>query len=76
MAFPAMLRGLDARLAWSDAAKRPSVLIGRFPCALHLLPVLSKLLDGEAESTKYDAACLLLHSQLPKMTAPSLAALH
>ena len=75
-AFPAMLRDLDARLAWSDAAKRPSVLIGRFPCALHSLPVLSELLDGEAESTKYDTACLLLHSQLPKVTVPSLAALH
>ena len=60
----------------SDAAKRPNVLIGRFPCALHSLPVLSKLLDGEAESTKYDTACLLLHSQLPNVTGPSLAALH
>ena len=70
MAFPAMLRDLGARLAWSDAAKRLSVLIGRFPCALHSLPVLSELLDGEAESTKYDTACLLLHSQLPKATPP------
>ena len=76
MAFPAMLRDLGARLAWSDAAKRPSVLIGRFPCALHSLPVLDELLDGEAETTKYDTACLLLHSQLPKVAAPSLAALH
>ena len=75
-AFPAMLRDLDARLAWSDATKRPSVLIGRFPCALHSLPVLDELLDGEAESTKYDTACLLLHSQLPKVTVPSLAAFH
>ena len=33
--FSAMLRDLDARLAWSDASKRPSVLIGRFPCALN-----------------------------------------
>ena len=76
MAFPAMLRDLGARLAWSDAATRPSALIGRFPCALHSLPVLDELLAGEAESTKYDTACLLLHSQLPKATAPSLAALH
>ena len=75
-AFPAMLRDLDARFAWSDATKRPSVLIGRFPCALHSLPVLNELLDGEAEATKYDTACLLLQSQLPKVKVPSLAAFH
>ena len=75
-AFPAMLRDLDARFAWSDATKRPSALIGRFPCALRSLPVLDELLDGEAEATKYDTACLLLQSQLPKVKVPALAAFH
>ena len=75
-AFPAMLRDLDARFAWSDATKSPSVLRYRFPCALNSLPVLNELLDGEAEATKYDTACLLLQSQLPKVKAPSLAAFH
>ena len=76
LAFPAILRDLGARLAWSQADKRPSVLIGRLPCALNSLPVLDELLAGEAEATRYDTACLLLHSQLPKVTAPSLAAFH
>ena len=75
-AFPAMLRDLDARFAWSDATKSPSVLRYRFPCALNSLPVLNELLDGEAEATKYDTACLLLQSQLPKVKPPSLAAFH
>ena len=73
-AFPAMLRDLGARLAWSDAAKRPNVRIGRFPCALSSLSALDELLAGEAESTKYDTACCVLDSQLPKVSAPSLAA--
>ena len=46
------------------------------PECSHRPSVLGELLGGEAESTKYDTACLLLHSQLPKVTAPSLAALH
>ena len=73
-AFPAMLRDLDARLAWSDATKSASVLRYRFPCALYSLPALDGLLEGEAEMTKFDTACDVLASQLPKVTAPSLAA--
>ena len=73
-AFPAMLRDLDARLAWSDATKSASVLRFRFPCALYSLPALAGLLEGEAEMTKYDTACDVLSSQLPKVAAPSLAA--
>ena len=76
MTFPAMLRDHDARLAWSDAAKRPNVLIGRFPCALNSLSALDELLAGEAEATKYDTACCVLGTQLPKVPAPSLAAFH
>ena len=56
-AFPAMLRDLDARFAWSDATKSASVLRYRFPCALYSLPALDGLLEGEAEATKYDTAC-------------------
>ena len=56
--FPAMLRDLGTRSAWSDASKRPSVLIGRFPCALNSLPALDELLAGEAEVTKFDTACV------------------
>ena len=75
--FPEMLRDLDVRVAWSDASKRPSVLIGRFPCALNSLPALGELLAGEAEATKYDTACVVLEQQqLPKLPAPSLAAFH
>ena len=73
-AFPAMLRDLDARFAWSDATKSASVLRYRFPCALYSLPTLDGLLEGEAEATKFDTACNLLSAQLPKVTAPSLAA--
>ena len=73
-AFPAMLRDLDARFAWSDATKSASVLRYRFPCALYSLPALNGLLAGEAEATKFDTACNLLATQLPKVTAPSLAA--
>ena len=73
-AFPAMLRDLDARLAWSGATKSASVLRFRFPCALYSLPALAGLLEGEAEMTKFDTACDVLASQLPKVTAPSLAA--
>ena len=73
-AFPAMLRDLDARFAWSDATKSASVLRYRFPCALYSLPALDGLLEGEAEATKFDTACNLLSAQLPKVTAPSLAA--
>ena len=73
-AFPAMLRDLDARLAWSDATKSASVLRYRFPCALYSLPALDELLEGEAEATKFDTACNVLAAQLPKVTAPSLAA--
>ena len=72
-AFPAMLRDLDARIAWSDATKSASVLRFRFPCALYSLPALAGLLEGEAEMTKFDTACDVLASQL-KVTAPSLAA--
>ena len=74
--FPAMLRDLDARLAWSDAAKRPNALIGRFPCALSSLSSLGELLAGEAEATKYDTACCVLGTQLPKVSALTLAAFH
>ena len=74
--FPDMLLDLDARHAWSDASKRPSVLIERFPCALSSLPALDELLAGEAEATKYDTACVVLAQQLPKLSAPSLAAFH
>ena len=74
--FPAMLNDLDARLAWSDASKRPSVLIGRFPCALNSLSALDELLAGEAEATKYDTACVMLDAQLPTVSPPSLAAFH
>ena len=75
-AFPAMLRDLGAHLAWGDAAKRPNVLIGRFPCALSSLSVLGELLAGEAKATKYDTACCVLRTQLPKVPAPLLAAFH
>ena len=50
-AFPDMLQDLDARLSWSDASKRPNVLIERFPCALYSLSSPNKLLAGEAEVT-------------------------
>ena len=76
MAFPAMLQDLGARLAWSDPLKRPAVEARRFSCALNSLPVLAELLEGEAEATKYGTTCLLLQSQLPKVTVPSLAAFH
>ena len=76
MEFPAMLRDLDARLAWSDASKRPSVLIGRFPCALNSLSALDELLAGEAEATKYGTVCCVLGAQLPNVSAPSLVAFH
>ena len=39
-------------------------------------PFSSELLDGEAEATKFDTACMLLQSQLPKVKVPSLAAFH
>ena len=42
--------------------------------ATRSLPVLGELLEGEVEETKYGTACLLLMFQLPKATAPSLAA--
>ena len=74
--FPAMLRDLDARLARSDASKRPNVLIGRFPCALRSLSALDELLAGEAKIAKYDVACCVLDTQLPKVSAPSLVAFH
>ena len=74
--FPDMLLDLDARHAWSDASKRPSVLLERFPCALSSLPALDELLAGEAEATKFDTACVVLAAQLPKVSAPSLAAFH
>ena len=48
----------------------------RFPCALNSLPALDELLAGEAEATKFDTACVVLAQQLPKLAAPSLAALH
>ena len=72
--FPAMLRDLDARLAYSDASKRPAVVDLRFPCALNALDTLGALLAGEAEVTKHDTACLLLAALLPMQVAPSLAA--
>ena len=76
-AFPAMLCDLDARLAYSDASKRPAVEAGRFSCALNALGTLDALFAGEAELTKYGtAACLLLAAQLPKQGAPALAAFH
>ena len=76
MEFPDMLLDLDARHAWSDTSKRPSVFMERFPCALGSLPALSELLEGEAEETKFDTACVVLEQQLPKLPAPSLAAFH
>ena len=76
MEFPDMLLDLDARHAWSDTAKRSSVFMERFPCALSSLPALDELLEGEAEETKYDTACVVLAAQLPKVPAPSLAAFH
>ena len=76
LAFPAILRDLGARLAWSQADKRPSALIGRFSCALNSLPALAELLAGEGEATKYDTACCLLGAQLPKVPGPSLAAFY
>ena len=72
--FPAMLRDLGARLAWSDPSKRPAVEAGRFSCALNSLPVLGELLEGEVKGTKYGTACLVLMAQLPKVTPPSLEA--
>ena len=75
-AFPDMLQDLGARLSWSDASKRPNVLIERFPCALNSLSALNKLLAGEAEVTKFDTACVVLAQQLPNLSVPSLAALH
>ena len=75
--FPDVLHDLDARHVWSDASKRPRVLIGRFPCVLSSLPALDELFAGEAEATKYekyDTACVVLEQQLPKLSAPSLAA--
>ena len=71
-----MLRDLGARLAWRDASKRPNVLIGRFPCALSSLSALDELLAGEVEATKFGTACIVLDSQLPKVSAPSLAAFY
>ena len=56
--------------------RRPSVLSERFPCALNSLPALDELLAGEAEATKFDTACVVLAQQLPKLSAPSLAAFH
>ena len=75
-AFPAVLRDLGARLAWSDPDKRPAVVAGCFSCALNALGTLDALLAGEAEATEYDTTCLLLAAQLPKQVTPSLAAFH
>ena len=74
--FPAMLRDLGARLAYSDASKQPAVVARRFPCALNALGTLDALLASEAEVTKHSTACLLLAALLPKQATPSLAAFH